>query len=129
MLSRFERVQREKGFNLIELFIVIAIIGILALIAIPQLSAYKNRSYQSDAQANLNNIFRACELYWGNNAGTDSCSVATISGADYGYVASPNVTVTITTAVEATFTATALHSSDASNTTYTIDANGNITTP
>jgi len=37
--------ENEKGFILIELMIVIAIIGILAAIDIPQFSAYRTKSY------------------------------------------------------------------------------------
>lgn len=46
----------EKGFTLIEIMIVIAIIGILASIAIPQFLAYRMRSYNSVAKVLLHNL-------------------------------------------------------------------------
>jgi type IV pilus assembly protein PilA len=41
--------RNEKGFTFIELMIVISIIGILAAIAIPQFSAYRDRAYRTEA--------------------------------------------------------------------------------
>ena len=48
----------KKGFTLIELMIVIAIIGILAAVAIPMYSDYTKKSRTAEVQSNLNEIVK-----------------------------------------------------------------------
>ncbi len=64
MLTKIRRKLNKKGFTLIELMIVIAIIGILAAIAIPQFAAYRQKSYNSAAQSDLRNVKTNLEAFY-----------------------------------------------------------------
>ena len=59
--------KNKKGFTLIELMIVVAIIGILAAIAIPNFLKFQAKSKQSEAKTNLKGIYTAETAYFGEN--------------------------------------------------------------
>lgn len=56
MYQWLKKHRNQKGFTLIELMIVIAIIGILAAIAIPQFSKYRARSYNASSLSDARNL-------------------------------------------------------------------------
>jgi type IV pilus assembly protein PilA len=64
MLSR---IKGNQGFTLIELMIVVAIIGILAAIAIPNFMTYQAKARQSEAKIGLGGIFTSATTYFAEN--------------------------------------------------------------
>ncbi|MCF8146360.1 MAG: prepilin-type N-terminal cleavage/methylation domain-containing protein [Deltaproteobacteria bacterium] len=122
MLTKLLKKKDQKGFTLIELMIVIAIIGILAAIAIPQFNSYRKRAYNASANTDIKNAYTAAQAYFVDNP---TGTVTTTILLSYGLNTSEGVTVTTTDGTVGGLALTATHSSG--DITYSIDSNGNIT--
>jgi type IV pilus assembly protein PilA len=88
MLTMLRGRKGKKGFTLIELMIVVAIIGILAAIAIPNFLRFQAKSKQSEAKTNLGGIFTAETSYFSENnnyANLGTVSWAPVGKAKYRY--------------------------------------------
>ena len=122
MLTKLNRKRDEKGFTLIELMIVIAIIGILAAIAIPQFAAYRVRAYNASANADLRNLATAQEAYFVDEQ--IYCSSVAQLVLSYGAITSKNVTMTINSNNTTLYNMISVHSSG--DATYLISGPGGI---
>ncbi|RMH51778.1 MAG: prepilin-type N-terminal cleavage/methylation domain-containing protein [Zetaproteobacteria bacterium] len=110
MMHRLHRT--EKGFTLIELMIVVAIIGILAAIAIPQFSSFRKKAYNSAALSDLKGAITQQEAYFSDYQ--TYASSPTVLNAQ----SSNNVTLTITSASSSDYSMNTRHSSG--DTTYQV---------
>ena len=75
------RGNNSQGFTLIELMIVIAIIGILAAIAIPNFISYRDKAYCSAAETDVDSIMGAIADYF-SDPDNQTVSAGSLTGVD-----------------------------------------------
>ena len=71
--------KNRRGFTLIELMIVVAIIGILAAIAIPKFAELIRKSNEGASKGNLGSIRGALSIYYGDMEGTYPENMASLT--------------------------------------------------
>jgi type IV pilus assembly protein PilA len=114
--------RRERGFTLIELMIVIAIIGVLAAIAIPQYSKYREMSFNAGALSDARNCYTAAQAYFATWVGGEITDVSVLTG-DYAF----KPTAGVDTRAEGTQDTLVIESTPVKGTKiYSIDSEGNI---
>lgn len=102
---RPRRRSQNSGFTLVELLIIIAIIGLLAVIAIPQFITYRSRAVDAQMKSDLRNAAVAVEAYFTKRSVYPS-SLDEIQGFGFKPTEGVDITLVVLTPNSYTITAT-----------------------
>jgi general secretion pathway protein G len=96
-LSTLSRAQR--GFTLVELMVVVAIVALLAAIIIPNYVHARAQASVSQSEANIKQIATSLELYYADNQAYPATGGGTVTPALFGGAVNPYLTATPTNAL------------------------------